>query len=105
VVVEACTGSGKTLSYLIPVYQLILNRFKTNEDEIKETDLLGIIICPTRELTLQVYQLCQIFSKKTGVKSQILTGGVSNENFIGNIAVCTPGNFYFLFLKVVYLKY
>jgi superfamily II DNA/RNA helicase len=61
---------------------------------------LAIIICPTRELADQVYKISQIFNKRTGIKSQLLTGGITKENFEGFVAskiffknykiVCTP---------------
>lgn len=55
IIAKAATGSGKTLSYLIPVIQTILD-YKKNEgsDEMGTTKTMGIILVPTRELSNQV---------------------------------------------------
>lgn len=86
VVVEACTGSGKSLAYLIPIYQLLLKK------ERKKDEINAIVIVPTRELAYQVYEVAQTFTKKTGITSQLITGGkFDNEGYKGEIAFCTPG--------------
>lgn len=49
----ARTGSGKTLAFLVPAVELLYN--------VKFTPRSGagvIIICPTRELAIQVYIFC-----------------------------------------------
>lgn len=55
IIAKAATGSGKTLSYLIPVIQTILD-YKKNvpEGDTPESNTLGIILVPTRELAQQV---------------------------------------------------
>ncbi|CAN8104610.1 unnamed protein product [Discula destructiva] len=53
VVVEAVTGSGKTLSYLIPVIDKILKA----DESLKQHNVTGIIISPTRELANQIYDV------------------------------------------------
>ncbi|KAJ5625710.1 hypothetical protein N7510_002019 [Penicillium lagena] len=53
VVVEAVTGSGKTLSFLIPVVEKLLRL----EDPLKKHHVGAIIISPTRELASQIYQV------------------------------------------------
>ena len=45
VVVESQTGSGKTLSYLIPVLQKL-----TEIENIDKSEPRCLIVCPTREL-------------------------------------------------------
>ncbi|PNS14181.1 ATP-dependent rRNA helicase spb4 [Sphaceloma murrayae] len=51
VVVEAVTGSGKTLSFLIPVVEKLLRQ----EDQPRRHHIGAIIISPTRELATQIY--------------------------------------------------
>ncbi|KAJ9150026.1 RNA helicase [Pleurostoma richardsiae] len=51
VVVEAVTGSGKTLSFLIPVIDKVLRA------ETKKHTIGGIIISPTRELATQIHSV------------------------------------------------
>lgn len=53
VVVEAVTGSGKTLSYLIPVIDKILRA----DDAQKQHHVSAIIVSPTRELANQIYDV------------------------------------------------
>lgn len=61
IIAKAATGSGKTLSYLIPVIQTILD-YKKNESEADfstESNTLGIILVPTRELAQQVFNVLE----------------------------------------------
>ncbi|KAE8389807.1 ATP-dependent rRNA helicase spb4 [Aspergillus alliaceus] len=53
VVVEAVTGSGKTLSFLIPVVEKLLRL----EEPLKKHHIGAIIISPTRELASQIYNV------------------------------------------------
>ncbi|KAF2091780.1 ATP-dependent rRNA helicase SPB4 [Saccharata proteae CBS 121410] len=51
VVVEAVTGSGKTLSFLIPVIERLLRL----DEPIKKHHVGAIIVSPTRELATQIH--------------------------------------------------
>ncbi|KAH6656557.1 P-loop containing nucleoside triphosphate hydrolase protein [Truncatella angustata] len=53
VVVEAVTGSGKTLSYLIP----IITRLLRMEEPTKPRHVAAIIVSPTRELASQIFKV------------------------------------------------
>ncbi|KAL2834904.1 P-loop containing nucleoside triphosphate hydrolase protein [Aspergillus cavernicola] len=53
VVVEAVTGSGKTLSFLIPVVEKLLRL----EEPLKKHHVGAIIVSPTRELASQIYNV------------------------------------------------
>lgn len=53
VVVEAVTGSGKTLSYLIP----IIHRLLRLEEPTKARHVAAIIVSPTRELASQIFKV------------------------------------------------
>ncbi|KAL4878648.1 P-loop containing nucleoside triphosphate hydrolase protein, partial [Aspergillus karnatakaensis] len=53
VVVEAVTGSGKTLSFLIPVVEKLLRL----DEPIKKHHIGAIIVSPTRELASQIYNV------------------------------------------------
>ena len=55
VVVEAVTGSGKTLSYVLPVVQKILRL----EERTKKHHVAAIIVSPTRELATQIHGVVQ----------------------------------------------
>ncbi|KAI9039919.1 ATP-dependent RNA helicase HAS1 [Aspergillus affinis] len=88
----AKTGSGKTLSFLIPAIEMLSSlRFKPRNG----TGVL--IVSPTRELALQIFQvareLCQFHSQTYG----IVIGGANRraeaEKLIKgvNLLVATPG--------------
>ncbi len=90
----AQTGTGKTAAFLLPVLDKICQQ-GTNEEEINT-----LIICPTRELALQIDQQIEGFSYFTGVSSIPIYGGGSGESFSQeknalsggvNIVVGTPG--------------
>eukprot|EP01080_Neovahlkampfia_damariscottae_P006805 gene6805-10971_t len=86
VVVEAVTGSGKTLAYLIPVFELLMRKTERYEDEVN-----AVIILPTRELAQQVFEIAKIFTEYTKITTQLITGGKFEHNYVGEVAICTPG--------------
>ncbi|KAI3135832.1 hypothetical protein CBS147325_7557 [Penicillium roqueforti] len=53
VVVEAVTGSGKTLSFLIPILEKLLRL----DQPLKKHHVGAIVISPTRELASQIHQV------------------------------------------------
>lgn len=88
----AQTGTGKTAAFLLPV----LNRMIW--DPIPHTDTL--IIVPTRELALQIYQALQGFCYHTEITSQVVYGGTDGISFEqekkalehgANVVIGTPG--------------
>ncbi|KAK3101528.1 hypothetical protein FSP39_004227 [Pinctada imbricata] len=96
VAAEAVTGSGKTLAFVIPILEILMKRAPLKQHEIG-----ALIITPTRELAIQIYEVLNIFIERLPHFSSILMiGGVSVrkdvENFMergGNIVVATPGRF------------
>jgi len=92
VLASAQTGTGKTAAFMLPVINKIL------EDGNENTTAL--IICPTRELALQIDQQIQGFSYTTNISSIALYGGGSGQEWETqsralksgvNIVVATPG--------------
>ncbi|WP_214850016.1 DEAD/DEAH box helicase [Exiguobacterium sp. s193] len=67
VLVEAPTGTGKTLAYVIPA----LERIDPNEPHVQVA-----ITAPTRELVMQIHQVIQLFAQGSGIKSGAFIGGV-----------------------------
>ena len=51
VMVCAPTGSGKTLSFVLPLIQHLLITKKS-------TSFRALIVCPTRELAIQIHKIC-----------------------------------------------
>jgi len=82
----APTGSGKTLAYLIPILQFFLEErdlLNTNEMDKRNNNqrfwpLTALILCPTRELALQVSQEFEKLSRRA-VSCGNLVGGLSEE--------------------------
>ena len=67
-IVQAPTGSGKTLCYLIPLAN-ILNNLTVRHNNVKK--IYGIILVPTRELCLQIHELANMFQ----IDNKIFVGG------------------------------
>jgi ATP-dependent RNA helicase DDX10/DBP4 len=85
------TGTGKTLSYLIPVIELLYREKYTDYD-----GLGALIICPTRELAVQVFEVLASINTYHEISMGLVIGGKkvkSEQEHIHhmNILVCTPG--------------
>lgn len=110
VVVEAVTGSGKTLSYVIPVLQKISTRLYKKDDDgdlpekVKRGHMLSIVLAPTRELANQIQSvfdnvLQYLPSDYKSINTQLLVGSMGTvrediDNFLKNqpqILIGTPG--------------
>ena len=91
IVACARTGSGKTLSYLIPVVEKLYHERWTQLD-----GLGALILVPTRELGIQCYEVLRQFGSYHEFSAGLVIGGkdVNKEKEIirsMNILICTPG--------------
>ena len=88
----AKTGSGKTLAFLIPAVELL---YKAKFSIINGTGV--IIITPTRELAVQIYNVAKELFHYHSKTHGLLIGGAkrSTEAFMlkkgVNLLVATPG--------------
>ncbi len=88
----AQTGTGKTAAFTLPMLQNLLSTPRSRPKLPR-----ALILTPTRELALQVYQDLKGYSKSTGLKSMLLHGGVSYTPQFEkidagvDIIVATPG--------------
>lgn len=90
----AKTGSGKTLAYLVPVLEALYRaRIRRPAD-----GLGAIIISPTRELAVQIFQVLQKIGKyHSNLAVGLLIGGkhdfFAEQQRLGqtNMVICTPG--------------
>ena len=98
VIVKSVTGSGKTISYIIPIIQRLINYSKQNTSY--KNEILALILLPARELAEQVYSEFSKFISNMSYSftSQILIGGKKIEDDltkfraqIPNIIIATPG--------------
>lgn len=82
----AQTGSGKTLSFAIPMIQ-----------DVGATKKMGLVLLPTRELAVQVVETFKKIAGPFGLRTAILIGGTSQGPQIRDlknkphIIVATPG--------------
>ena len=88
---SAPTGSGKTIAFLLPVLQGLL------ETHAKKTWPKALILVPTRELANQVRKVIEDLTEFTSIKSTVLIGGVHEtlqQQWLlerPDIIVATPG--------------
>jgi len=85
------TGSGKTLSYLIPIIERLYMKKWTVLD-----GLGALIILPTRELAIQVFQVFNSITEFHELSVGLIIGGKDLEYekkniHIMNVLICTPG--------------
>lgn len=87
----AKTGSGKTLAFLIPVIEALVHNNITEYD-----GLAALIISPTRELAVQIFEVLTKIGKYNSFAAGLVTGGkdvqYEKERVARmNILVGTPG--------------
>ena len=95
----AQTGTGKTAAYLLPV----LFKIKYAQGLFPR----ALILAPTKELTIQIFDNLQHLSKYCGTRNVCLYGGIGPKEQIeqlekgADIIVSTPGRFLELYRKSV----
>ncbi|CAG7728220.1 unnamed protein product [Allacma fusca] len=98
ILARAKNGTGKTGAYSIP----ILERVDSNIDAIQ-----ALIIVPTRELALQISQICTDIAKHLKLKVMVTTGGTGLKDDIirvyqkVHVIIATPGRIIDLMEKQV----
>ncbi|EGD78518.1 hypothetical protein PTSG_12845 [Salpingoeca rosetta] len=79
--IVACaeTGSGKTLAFGLPVIQHIINLRQQGDDGDDDalTRLKALVVCPTRELAIQVRDHLVAIAKHCGIRVVAIVGGIS----------------------------
>uniref|UniRef100_A0A0K0FY11 RNA helicase n=1 Tax=Strongyloides venezuelensis TaxID=75913 RepID=A0A0K0FY11_STRVS len=63
------TGTGKTAAFMLPILERLLFKPVT-----KENDIRVLVLCPTRELAIQVYQVTKKLGEFSKVKICLLAG-------------------------------
>lgn len=90
----AQTGTGKTAAFLLPIMDKIFRR------GVKKDGVNTLIICPTRELALQIDQAVEGFGYMLGISSLPVYGGGDNTAYQqqkkalsqgADIIIATPG--------------
>ena len=90
--VSAPTGTGKTLAFLLPALQHLLDFPRKQPGPARI-----LVLAPTRELAEQIHQQASLFSEATGLSSVVVTGGINYGSQLSllekshDIVVATPG--------------
>ncbi len=89
VIGQAQTGTGKTFSYAIPIVESV---------DVKDDHIQALVLCPTRELSLQVYaEFIKLVRFSKAIRVVTIYGGQSIERQIRDlkskpqIIIGTPG--------------
>ena len=95
--IKSETGSGKTLTYLIPIVERLSTEAQRPD---RSQGTRAIILSPTRELVLQILGVCQSLLDKAGfyfLIAGMIMGGEKKKSEKArlrkglHILVCTPG--------------
>ena len=96
--VSAKTGSGKTVTFLIPLIQHLLDDAE-NSSEISHVpgNIRALILVPTRELARQINKQCLRLTEFTDLKTTTIFGGEDPKHQLKrlqelpDIVIATPG--------------
>jgi len=89
VIGTAQTGTGKTLAFLIPILEML------QHESSRHTSAL--VLLPTRELAMQVYEQYDKLRSKNIVKAALIVGGLSEQAQVQalrtgvSLVIATPG--------------
>ena len=113
IIALAQTGSGKTGAFLLPIFHNLLTRRHTNRTTpssksttttttttmVHRRGSAVLILTPTRELAVQIYQVVQAFTHGIGVTGCCIVGGVDRVPQAlalmqyPHVIIATPGRF------------
>ena len=92
----AQTGTGKTASFTLPLLHRLARHANTSPSPARHP-VRALILCPTRELAMQVYDSVQTYGKYLPLRAVCIYGGVDIKGQIAElmqgreIVVATPG--------------
>jgi superfamily II DNA/RNA helicase len=94
---KAKTGSGKTLGFGLPMLQRIASDGATPTTPSRPARPRGLVLLPTRELAVQVYEVLKPLGEALGLRVTAVYGGADIERQIKSLAkgsdvvIATPG--------------
>ncbi|KMT19619.1 hypothetical protein BVRB_1g012340 [Beta vulgaris subsp. vulgaris] len=97
VVLGSHTGSGKTLAYMLPIVQLLRRDEDNSGIVIKPRRPRAVVLCPTRELSEQVFRVAKSISHHARFRTTMISGGgrlrpqEDSLNLPIDMVVGTPG--------------
>lgn len=89
----AQTGTGKTAAFSLPIIEFLMQNGAANSSDHP----LALIVCPTRELAIQIAENIQVYAAQTKISHAVVFGGVSLNKQITDlrrkphILIATPG--------------
>ena len=90
VVATAQTGTGKTLAFVLPALNMLLN-----SPTVKGVRV--VIMSPTRELAIQINETFHKLAETTGIRAAVVVGGLSENTQLNairrgaQVLIATPG--------------
>ncbi|XP_076353196.1 LOW QUALITY PROTEIN: uncharacterized protein LOC143248595 [Tachypleus tridentatus] len=94
----AQTGSGKTAAFLLPMIQELIDSPDLSNPSFKTVqEPLAVVISPTRELAIQIFNEARKFSHDSIIKTELVYGGTSGGYQLQRLSkgcqilVATPG--------------
>ena len=95
---SAKTGSGKSLAFLIPAVELLFSQTNVNKKCNTNENVQILILTPTRELAMQLYNLAKDLLKDNGTICALIIGGGNRKKEVKTLLsgtikliVATPG--------------
>ncbi|XP_063603489.1 probable ATP-dependent RNA helicase DDX28 [Penaeus indicus] len=73
--IAAETGNGKTLAFVAPMLQQIVQRKKAFRDNYPMNSPLGLIVAPGRELAEQIQMIASSLGEGLGINVELVKGG------------------------------
>ena len=92
----AQTGTGKTAGFTLPLLQRLARHASTSTSPARH-QTRALILAPTRELAMQVYESVKTYSKHIPLRSTCIYGGVDMKAQVAElrrgieIVIATPG--------------
>jgi ATP-dependent RNA helicase RhlB len=89
---QAQTGTGKTAAFLITVFMKLI-ALPDRKPQLPS----ALIVAPTRELAMQIYNEAAVFCRHTGLRQAQIIGGIDYQKQANilkkgtDIVICTPG--------------
>lgn len=89
----AQTGSGKTAAFILPILENIME----DNDSLPMGETICLIIAPTRELAIQIYEEARKFARGTWVQIALVYGGTASNHQSDRLGkgchmlIATPG--------------
>lgn len=95
VVATAQTGTGKTLAFLLPMVEKLLNA--SPSDSGQKGAIRALVLSPTRELAIQIADAFSKLTSQTALRSAVVVGGLSEQTQLhairrgAQLIIATPG--------------